>query len=76
MLAGVLKHNTTLLEVNLGATGVGQDGAQALAQAVRSNSTLTALSLTHNPLEESGAAVMEEMGGERASQGRPLVLHM
>jgi len=76
MLAGVLMHNATMLEVDLSATGVSQEGATALASALRFNTKLTTLSLLHNPLEEVGAAQIEEMGDERRARGHPLEILM
>jgi hypothetical protein len=49
LLAALLKHNTTLQELDLTATDIEKDGATALASALESNSTLHKLLLPYNP---------------------------
>ena len=72
MLAGVLKHNAMVREVNLSAAGVTSEGAAALAIALRANSALAVLRLLHNPLESAGLAHLHEAIAERVSTGHPL----
>lgn len=72
MLAGVLKHNAMVREVNLSAAGVTSEGAAALAIALRANSAVAVLRLLHNPLESAGLEHIHEAIEERASTGHPL----
>ena len=72
MLAGVLKHNAMVREVNLSAAGVTSEGAAALAIALRANSAVAVLRLLHNPLESAGLKHIHEAIEERASTGHPL----
>ena len=49
LLAGLLKHNPELTDVDLSATDLEPDGADALASALEFNSALTALRMAYNP---------------------------
>jgi len=74
MIAGLLKHNASLRELNLNAAGVTSDGAAALATALRSNWSLSVLRLLHNPLESTGRAHIDDAVAERTAAGHPLQL--
>ena len=49
LLAQLLRHNTSLRELDLTATDIDKDGAAALAAVLESNASLTSLRLAHNP---------------------------
>ena len=55
LLATLLKHNTTCVEVDLSACGVDRAGAAALAAALEFNRALTALRVSWNPLIDDEA---------------------
>ena len=49
LLAGLLRHNTQLEELDLTAADLEDEGVRALASILEFNSTLTSLQLRHNP---------------------------
>ncbi len=62
-IAGALKTNTTLTDLDLSSNGIENDGQLALAEAVRQNATLQVLTMTYtnwgdarSTLEEASAA--------------------
>jgi len=57
--AGV--SNRSITSIDLDRNSVSNDGASALAAALRSNVTLTSLSLTHNRLGDSGVKELEHV---------------
>jgi len=60
LLAGLLRFNGTLKELDLTATDVDTEGAQAILATLETNTTLTALRLAHNPQLDSGVKVALE----------------
>ena len=50
LIAGLLKHNRTLHELDLTASDVEKVGALALCSALEANSSLSVLRLAYNPL--------------------------
>ena len=57
LLAALLKHNTTITELDLTASDIEKEGASALATALETNKTLQYLRLSYNPaLDEQSRA--------------------
>ena len=59
-LAEVLKHNTTVTDVNFHGNSLAAQGAAALADALRVNSCITALNLGGNQITSVGARSLAE----------------
>ena len=57
----MLQGETGLVELNLGNNDIGTKGAQALAQALKTNKTLTTLNLGLNILNRHGALALAEV---------------
>ena len=58
MLAGPLKTNNTLVELDISWNSIQDDGAVALAASLRFNDTLLELNLAHNDIKEKGGMVL------------------
>ncbi|KAF9391584.1 ATP-binding cassette, sub-B (MDR TAP), member 4 [Podila verticillata] len=56
----VIIVNWTLTTLDLKSNSIGDDGAQALAEALKTNNTLTALYLGDNSIGDDGAQVLAE----------------
>ena len=75
LLAGLLRHNTTLRELDLSAADVDKVGAGALASALESNAALLALRLAHNPLiDEEAREALRRVAAARRKPSLTLVL--
>eukprot|EP00128_Syssomonas_multiformis_P001011 Colp12_sorted_trinity150504_noHs@14157 len=55
-----LKHNSTLVALNLSSNCLGQPTALVLADVLRSNTTLTTLDVTCNKFEPAGGKALLE----------------
>jgi len=76
LLAGVLRHNRSLEDVDLAATGVRHDGADALSAALEDNGVLKVLRLQHNPsLDDSAKASLRAAAAMRMP-GNALTLYV
>ncbi|KAG0007408.1 hypothetical protein BGZ82_005419, partial [Podila clonocystis] len=52
--------NWTLSTLNLSVNSIGDNGAQALSEALKTNSTLTTLNLSGNSIGNNGAQALSE----------------
>ena len=59
-LAQALRHNSTLMELNLSNKGISDAGAVVLAQALHHNSTLQSLYLSNNSISDAGAVALAQ----------------
>ena len=59
-LAECLQENTTVEELDLSCTGIGDTAAEALAQMLNSNTSLKWLNLSSNKIGDAGARVLAE----------------
>lgn len=60
LLVGLLRNNRDVLEIDLGATGLGKEGALALIETLgAANSPVTGINLPYNPqIDEAGQAAL------------------
>ena len=71
LLAGLLKKNTTLHELDLTAADVEEKGAAAFASVMASNTSLTKLTLAFNPaIDEASTTLLRETAARDAPQLR------
>ena len=69
MTVALLRHNTSLQELDLTATDIEKEGATALATAFEFNSTLVKLHVGYNPmLDDRSKALLAEAQGKAAPQ--------
>ena len=74
LLAGLLKHNASVKELDLTAADVGPEGAKCLAQALEANTALSTLRLRYNPaLDDAAREALREAAALRST---PLVLEL
>ena len=59
-MAEALKTNTSLTELNIAYTGIGNKGAKALAYMLKNNSTLTELNISYNNINDEGTQALAE----------------
>lgn len=75
LLAALLKHNTTLQELDLTASDIEKEGATALAGVLQFNTTLTVLRVTYNPaLDEACKTSLREAVDKFRPNGPQLTL--
>ena len=74
-LAEVLKHNTTVTDVNFHGNSLAAQGAAALADALRVNSCITALNLGGNQITSVGARSLAESLQSTTCALRSLLLY-
>jgi len=77
VIANMLTHNRSLTHVNLRGSGIGPEGARALADALRVNDTLQALELRSNhPLGPEGALSIFQALAAKGPHLRPFTLDL
>ena len=59
-VAALRRHDTTLTDLELAERAIGDDGAAALADAVKVSATLTSLTLVCNSIGDAGAAALAD----------------
>ena len=62
LLAGIIKFNTSLEDVNLAGCGVGAAATPAIAQAITYNRTLTSINLHKNPMCDGAQIAADDKG--------------
>ena len=74
LLAGLLRHNDSVRELDLTASDLGKEGAAALARALPANKGLTTVRLGFNPdLDDEAKAALRAAA---ASRSAPLTLEL
>ncbi|KAF9110697.1 hypothetical protein BGX30_007888, partial [Mortierella sp. GBA39] len=59
-VVSIIVANSTLFTLNLDDNKIGDNGAVALSEALKTNSTMTTLNLRHNRIEDNGAVALSE----------------
>jgi hypothetical protein len=68
LAAGLGKPESSVLHLELAKNKIGAEGAAALGEALRANSTLTYLGMSQNPIGDAGcAAIADAVGGNTGS---------
>jgi Ran GTPase-activating protein 1 len=69
--------NRVMTELELGVNEIGDEGAKAIAEALKVNAVLTTLSLWNNSIGDEGATAIAQAEGQRGVDlgGPPGQLH-
>ena len=75
LLAGLLKHNCVLTQLDLTATDIESSGAHAIAGTLKANKALTVLRMKFNPaIDEQAKAALKATAASRTQP--PLLLEL
>ena len=75
LLAGLLRHNRVLTDLDLTATDIDPIGALAIAATLETNKVLTALRMKFNPaIDEQAKAALKASAASRSQP--PLLLEL